>query len=166
MKIAILSTPHLPTPPPGHGGSEMVAGLLAAGLAREGHEVVVVGHPDSRPGVPLLTVPEASRVERFDWRELAHVEADVRLTTVGRYRFEPTALEWATQRVLQALAAPIDAVLIDEIGPLELVKQAGLAPALEALLTALAGKGRKLTPDELRALMRDVDITPTITKLC
>ncbi|HEY8476966.1 MAG TPA: glycosyltransferase family 4 protein [Chloroflexota bacterium] len=73
MKIAILSTPHLPTPPPGHGGSEMVAGLLAAGLAREGHEVVVVGHPDSRPGVPLLTVPEASRVERFDWRELAHV---------------------------------------------------------------------------------------------
>ncbi len=36
---------------------------------------------------------------------------------------------------------------------------------MEALLTALAGKGRKLTPDELRALMQHVDITPTITKL-
>ncbi len=36
---------------------------------------------------------------------------------------------------------------------------------MEALLTALAGKGRPLTPDELQEMMRIVDITPTITCL-
>ncbi len=36
---------------------------------------------------------------------------------------------------------------------------------MEALLTALAGKGRRLTHEELLDMMRNVDITPTITRL-
>jgi len=36
---------------------------------------------------------------------------------------------------------------------------------MEALLTALAGKGRPLTQQELREMMRFVDLTPTITRL-
>ncbi|NOZ27381.1 MAG: quinate 5-dehydrogenase [Chloroflexi bacterium] len=36
---------------------------------------------------------------------------------------------------------------------------------MEALLTALAGKGRPLTHEELLEMMRHVDITPTVTRL-
>ena len=36
---------------------------------------------------------------------------------------------------------------------------------MEALLTALAGKGRPLTQAELREMMQSVDITPTVTRL-
>jgi hypothetical protein len=36
---------------------------------------------------------------------------------------------------------------------------------LEAALVAIAGKGRPLTPDELRAMLRDEDLNPTILPL-
>ncbi|GAB4565910.1 MAG: hypothetical protein Kow0047_16870 [Anaerolineae bacterium] len=36
---------------------------------------------------------------------------------------------------------------------------------MEALLTALAGKGRPLTHEELLEMMKEVDLTPTITRL-
>lgn len=98
---------------------------------------------------------DAEDVLTGERRELAHIEADARLATVGRYRFEPAALEWATQRVLQALAAPIDAVLIDEIGPLELVKQGGLAPALEALAEAQAAAVVLVVRSELLMRLQD-----------
>lgn len=49
MRVALLSTPHYPTPPGGQGGSEQVAALLAAGLTRRGHEVVLAGHPGRGP---------------------------------------------------------------------------------------------------------------------
>src|SRR6185312_15541518 len=39
MRIAMISTPHLPSPPRGYGASELIAGLLAEGLRRRGHHV-------------------------------------------------------------------------------------------------------------------------------
>jgi nucleoside-triphosphatase len=58
--------------------------------------------------------------------------------TVGRYRMDGDAMRWAVGRVLNALQTPFGLVIIDEIGPLEVFKGGGFAPALEALPTAQA----------------------------
>ena len=80
---------------------------------------------------------EAQDVLTGEYRLLAQLVPQAR-ATVGRYRFDPEALAWALERVQLALRAPIDLVLIDEIGPLELERNAGLAPALVELPQAEA----------------------------
>ena len=55
MKIAVISTTVFPVPLPGYGGLEQVAYLCAAGLARRGHQVLLVAPNTSTPppGVEL-----------------------------------------------------------------------------------------------------------------
>lgn len=47
MPIAQIAPPYIPTPPAGFGGSEWVASNLTEELVRQGHDVVLVGHPES-----------------------------------------------------------------------------------------------------------------------
>jgi glycosyltransferase involved in cell wall biosynthesis len=55
VRIAIVSTPFVPVPPPAYGGTELVVGALADELARVGHDVTVFASGDSRrPGVRAL----------------------------------------------------------------------------------------------------------------
>jgi glycosyltransferase involved in cell wall biosynthesis len=50
VRVALVSTPFVPVPPPRYGGTELVVGELAAGLGRRGAEVVVYATGDSRLG--------------------------------------------------------------------------------------------------------------------
>ena len=56
----------------------------------------------------------------------------------GRFRLDPAALRWALRVTLDDLRADLDLVLIDEIGPLELERNLGFAPALDCLPLARA----------------------------
>ena len=47
MRIAIVAPPWLPVPPPAYGGTEAVVDALARGLDAAGHDVLLIGHPDS-----------------------------------------------------------------------------------------------------------------------
>ncbi|MBI2641802.1 glycosyltransferase, partial [Candidatus Roizmanbacteria bacterium] len=47
MKIVMLSTPWIPVPPKGYGGTELVVANLAEGLLKKGHEVTVFATGDS-----------------------------------------------------------------------------------------------------------------------
>lgn len=47
MKIGIVSTPFLPTPPNGYGGTELFVYTLAKELTRMGHEIVLFATGDS-----------------------------------------------------------------------------------------------------------------------
>jgi glycosyltransferase involved in cell wall biosynthesis len=54
MRIALVSTPFIPVPPVGYGGTELVVAELALALARKGHEVVVYATGDSDlPGIEI-----------------------------------------------------------------------------------------------------------------
>lgn len=53
--------------------------------------------------------------------------------TVGVYRLEPGAVEWARSILAAALRANVDWLVLDEIGPLELHHEGGFAFALEPL---------------------------------
>jgi glycosyltransferase involved in cell wall biosynthesis len=72
MRIAILSTPHVPTPPAGYGASETIAGHLVRGLVARGHEVRLFGVEGSSGTSDVRSFPESAQGVTFDQRELIH----------------------------------------------------------------------------------------------
>jgi glycosyltransferase involved in cell wall biosynthesis len=58
LRIALLSPPFLPVPPPGYAGTERVVGVLAQGLHERGHVVTLFAPADSQ--VPYELVPTVS----------------------------------------------------------------------------------------------------------
>ncbi len=63
----------------------------------------------------------------------ARVVAPEEPADIGVYRLEEDAVAWARGVLAAALLANVDWLVIDEIGPLELHRQAGFAFALEPL---------------------------------
>lgn len=63
LRIALLSPPFLPVPPPGYSGTERVVGALAQGLHDRGHAVTLFAPGDSQ--VPYELVPS---VPQSLWR--------------------------------------------------------------------------------------------------
>ncbi|MCW2839335.1 MAG: glycosyl transferase, group 1 [Aeromicrobium sp.] len=55
MRIGLIAPPWLPVPPPAYGGTETVIDLLARGLARAGHEVLLAAAGNSTCAVPQVT---------------------------------------------------------------------------------------------------------------
>jgi glycosyltransferase involved in cell wall biosynthesis len=52
LRVGILAPPWLPVPPPGYGGTENVLDVLARGLERAGHEVLLFSTKDASCPVP------------------------------------------------------------------------------------------------------------------
>lgn len=55
MKIAIIADPFIPVPPINYGGIERIIHFLVSGLAKKGHEVVLLAHEDSKVDVKLIS---------------------------------------------------------------------------------------------------------------
>lgn len=81
MKIALVSTVALPTPPRKYGGTELVVAELARGLTARGHDVTVFATGDSRPACnlkscftePVWPPDELAEIRHasFAWAEIA-----------------------------------------------------------------------------------------------
>jgi len=79
VRIAIISTPHLPTPPRGYGASERIAGILAEGLQQRGHYVRLFACEGSTARVAeCRSFPDTRLAQTFDQSELIHVEHAIR----------------------------------------------------------------------------------------
>jgi glycosyltransferase involved in cell wall biosynthesis len=73
MRIAMLSTPHVPTPPKGYGASELIAGQLVEELVRRGHFVRLFATDGSSPHASeLRNFPASRNGATFEQRELTH----------------------------------------------------------------------------------------------
>jgi len=75
-RIAVVSTPHIKTPPSGFGGSEQVAGGLAQELARRGHHVTLFATADSHSPGKLRYFPSALPEGPYSdpgYREVIHL---------------------------------------------------------------------------------------------
>ena len=84
MRIAITADPYIPVPPELYGGIERVVALLVEGLVANGHDVVLLGHPESNTEarlVPYGAPPHTGQVDRA--RELFQVG-----TWLWRHRHE------------------------------------------------------------------------------
>jgi nucleoside-triphosphatase len=91
------------------------AGVLSPARFRDGHKA----------GIDLLDV----RTGRA--RPLAEADAAPGPVRTAAYRFHPAALAWGAAAL--TAATPCDLLLIDELGPLELVRGEGWAGALDVL---------------------------------
>jgi glycosyltransferase involved in cell wall biosynthesis len=79
MRIAMISTPHLPVPPPKYGGTELIVATLTEELLRRGHEVVLYATGDSAvPGADLRWIYPRAEWPPQPAHELNHAAYAVR----------------------------------------------------------------------------------------
>jgi glycosyltransferase involved in cell wall biosynthesis len=84
VRIALVSTPYLPVPPRGYGGTELVLHALAVALHRRGHAVTVFATGDSRvPGLRALA-PRASWPPD-PWDEVVHCRVAAEAIAAGTF---------------------------------------------------------------------------------
>lgn len=74
-------------------------------------------------GVLALKTPSGRRfldLARGDEVALEHPRQDEAVLPVGRFQFRQAAFDWAVQRIEAALEQGAEAIVIDEVGPLEM----------------------------------------------
>ena len=91
MRLALVSTPFLSTPPHDYGGTELAVSDLVEGLAAHGHDVTLFATGDSRTGAKLRALyplpqwpPDPlTDVDHVTWSLQQAVEAGVDLVHVN-----------------------------------------------------------------------------------
>ena len=76
--VVVTADPEIPVPPAQYGGIERIVHLLVEGLMRHGHEVVLIGHRDSRVSCELVPYPGRSQAPLDIVRNAGAVAATVR----------------------------------------------------------------------------------------
>lgn len=126
-------------------------GYVCAGLWAPAH--VIDGR---KAGIEAVDLSSGER------RLLARVATDEAGERVGRYTFDPAIIAWANGILAAAVATQPDLLVIDEIGPLELERGGGLAPALEPLVAGCVPRAlvvvRTRLLDTLRARLPSIQI--------
>src|SRR5215470_11914706 len=110
MRIAVLSTPFVPVPPPRYGGTELIVAELVAGFAAAGHEVTLFATGDSRPP-PAVRLQ--ARYAQARWPPSACVERDHAAWVAEQLRRAPGPFDVVHAHVpsLLAFTGKIDAPL-------------------------------------------------------
>jgi glycosyltransferase involved in cell wall biosynthesis len=72
MRIAMISTPFVPVPPPAYGGTELVVHELVEGLRERGHDVVLFATGDSESAVPTRSMFDVAQWPPDPLTELEH----------------------------------------------------------------------------------------------
>jgi glycosyltransferase involved in cell wall biosynthesis/predicted SAM-dependent methyltransferase len=71
LKIGLISTPFLDTPPKNYGGLELVVANLGKALAEKGHDVTVIATEGSDvPGCKMVRTIPAANTTQVDWKEI------------------------------------------------------------------------------------------------
>ncbi len=112
---------------PTHSGK---TGALSATVRQPG--VAGLLAPDL-PSGRILEDLESGEIERFQ----VHDESEP-FVEIGPYRFRYAAFEWANARLVAAAHSGARAIVIDEVGPLEL-RGGGLRRGLDAVLARESG---------------------------
>jgi len=142
-------------------GKTTVVGQVVALARRQGYVCAGLWAPahviDGRKaGIEAVDLSSGER------RLLARVATDEAGERVGRYTFDPAVTAWANRVLAEAVAAQPDLLVIDEIGPLELERGGGLAPALEPLAAGCVPRAlvvvRTWLLDTLRARLPSIQI--------
>jgi len=73
MRIVVISTPFLPTPPRDYGGTELVVSDLVEGLVAHGHDVTLFATGDSRTAADLRALYPKAKWPPDPLRDIEHV---------------------------------------------------------------------------------------------
>lgn len=119
MRIGLLAPPWLPVPPAGYGGTEAVVDVLARGLARRGHDVVVFTTGDATVPVERLHHFAAAMPDRMDDAEAEREQvrrgyaalADCDVIHDHTARGPAWAIEHGLRNVVTTCHGPFDSTL-------------------------------------------------------
>lgn len=127
----------------------VLTGTIGSGKTTAASEVVALARMHGLRCDGLLAPPRLApdgrkvgidglRVATGETRRLADRRPSGPGERCGVWLFPPGALDWALAAVMDAAAGRPDLLVVDELGPMELLEGRGLAPVLSALRT---GKG-------------------------
>jgi len=95
MRVALVAGPYIPVPPTKYGGTERVIYHLIRGLQEKGHEPILLGSGDSKPGCELIPIvdkgiffprttaglpafeSEVKRIEKYTTKKLKEILPDI-----------------------------------------------------------------------------------------
>ena len=66
MRILLTADPMIPVPPVHYGGIERIIDMLVTGYTARGHDVLLLGHPDSKPQCDVRPWPGLDVRGRLD----------------------------------------------------------------------------------------------------
>ncbi|HET7600280.1 MAG TPA: glycosyltransferase family 4 protein [Gemmatimonadales bacterium] len=85
MRIAVLSTPFISTPPRDYGGTELVLSELTEGLVARGHDVTLFATGDSQTSAELRACYATAQWPPDPFTDLDHVSWALRQASQGGY---------------------------------------------------------------------------------
>jgi glycosyltransferase involved in cell wall biosynthesis len=85
MRIAMISTPFVPVPPPDYGGTELVVHQLVEGLLQRRHDVVLFATGDSRSPGPVQALYGEGQWPPEPLADLNHVSWALREVAQGDF---------------------------------------------------------------------------------
>ncbi len=85
MRVAMISTPFVPTPPRDYGGTELVVSELVEGLTARGHDVTLFATGDSRTSAELRALYAKAQWPPDPSIELSHNSWALRQAAEGGY---------------------------------------------------------------------------------
>jgi nucleoside-triphosphatase THEP1 len=99
-----------------------------------------------------------------DQRLLAAEDRDLSGPSWGKFSFSQDTLDWAHAVVREAISHRAALVILDEVGPLEIVLRQGFLPAFQALIAAPVTGLVVVRPTLLRRLRRRVQKERPVTQ--
>jgi glycosyltransferase involved in cell wall biosynthesis len=143
MRIALLSTCALTTPPRRYGGTELVIAELAHGLIELGHEVVVFATADSAPAGTLVACSPRPYWPPNEIHELRH--ATMGWKVIASEPFDVVHVHQAAAVALNALLPTVCACTIHHVRNLDLLEHYLAFP--EANYVAISRRQAELSPE-------------------
>jgi glycosyltransferase involved in cell wall biosynthesis len=159
VRIAIVSTPFVPVPPPLYGGTELIVAELAAGLAARGHDVTLFATGDSRPHarVHLRSLFPRAMWPPEPYVELAHAAFAVENVLGDRRGFDVVHAHVPSVLAFDRLAdVPIVYTVHHELDP----RLSALYTRARASLVAISARQRELCRELARAAVVHHGLTP------
>lgn len=148
LRIALLSQPFLPVPPPGYAGTERVVEALAQGLHERGHAVTLFAPGDSEVPYELVpTVPQSLWRNGHRGDATSYIEGTVALAWEQASRFDiiHSHLDTAGFALARHCGTPVLTTLhrrLDTGGAAELIDAYPEVP-----LVAISESQRRWNPD-------------------
>jgi nucleoside-triphosphatase THEP1 len=129
------------------GATLILTGAIGSGKSTVAQRVLSLAKTAGLRCDGLVTPPRVDATgfkEGIDGIRLATGErrplADRRVSEPGErcgiWRFYPGALDWALASLMEAIVAGPDLLILDEVGPMELLEGRGLSPTFPVLIQA------------------------------
>lgn len=158
MRIAMISTPFIPVPPPRYGGTELVVAELAEGLLERGHDVTLFGTGDSRTRAKLRARHTTAFWPPDPLVELDHVAWALEAVMTSAARFDVIHSHCGAG---VPLARFVDVPMVYTVHHGREEKMARLYAGSRAHLVAISTRQRELSPELANAQVIHHGLSPS-----